>query len=79
MHFDESSYEVDEDAGFVSICVDSGVTNGFETTLTVTLSASDGKASEFKLSSSSLSDMYIHWLFRHGQFYISPRIILGDM
>ena len=38
--------DVDEESGSASICVESGVTEGFETALTVSLMANDGKASE---------------------------------
>ena len=37
-------YSVREDVGAVSVCVDSGVTESFQTDLTVTLSATDGTA-----------------------------------
>ena len=40
-------YNVTEDAGAVSVCVDSGVTEGFQTDLTVSLSATDGTACEY--------------------------------
>ena len=49
MSFEQSAYEIDEDGGSVMVCVDSGVTGGFQTALTVSLSASDGKASKFVL------------------------------
>ena len=39
-------YIVNEDAGAVSVCVDSGVTEGFQADLTVSLSAADGTACE---------------------------------
>ena len=35
---------VSEEAGSIDICVESGVMDGFETALTVSLSAMDGKA-----------------------------------
>ena len=38
-----------EETGSVSICVDSGVTGGFQAELVVTLVAMDGKASEYWL------------------------------
>jgi hypothetical protein len=38
-------YAVNENEGAVSVCVDSGVTEGFQTDLTVSLSATDGTAS----------------------------------
>ena len=41
------AYDVGEEAGSVSICVDSGVTGGFQAELVVALSATDGKASEY--------------------------------
>ena len=40
------SYEVNEDAGSVGVCVDSGVTEGFEADLIVSLSATNGTACE---------------------------------
>ena len=40
-------YNMNEDAGAVSVCVDSGVTEGFQTDLTVSLSATDGTACEY--------------------------------
>ena len=42
-----NEYNVSEDAGAVSICIDSGVTGGFQTDLTVTLIANDGAASKY--------------------------------
>ena len=39
-----NEYNVSEDAGAVSICIDSGVTEGFQTNLTVSLTANDGTA-----------------------------------
>ena len=48
MYFAIESYEVNEESGSVSICVESGVTQGFQAVLTVTLSAIDGKASELQ-------------------------------
>ena len=39
-------YSVNEDAGAVSVCVDSGVTEGFQADLTVSLSATGGRACE---------------------------------
>ena len=39
-------YNVNEGDGAVSVCVDSGVTEGFEADLTVSLSATDGIACE---------------------------------
>ena len=39
-------YTIREDSGSVSVCVESGVTGGFETTLTVSLTAQDGTASK---------------------------------
>ena len=38
--------DVDEESGSAGICVESGVTEGFETALTISLMANDGKASE---------------------------------
>ena len=48
MYFAIESYEVNEEAGSVSICVESGVTGAFQAELTVTFSAIDGKASELQ-------------------------------
>ena len=42
--------DVNEEGGYASICVESGVTDGFETALTVSLMANDGKASELHQS-----------------------------
>ena len=39
-------YGIGEDSGSVSVCVESGVSGGFETALTVGLTAQDGTASE---------------------------------
>ena len=44
--FEQDMYDVDENGGSVMVCIDSGVTGGFQTVLTVSLSAADGKASE---------------------------------
>ena len=44
--FVASVYSINEEAGDVDICVDSGVTAGFETDLVVGFMATDGKASE---------------------------------
>ena len=44
--FVASVYSINEEAGDVDICVDSGVTEGFETDLVVGFMATDGKASE---------------------------------
>ena len=48
------SYEVNEDAGSAGVCVDSGVTEGFEADLTVSLSAIDGTACEWYNSCSTV-------------------------
>ena len=47
VQFEVLTYTVDEEDGDVEICVDSGVTDGFETDLIVVLMAIDGKASEY--------------------------------
>ena len=39
-----NEYNINETAGAVSICIDSGVTEGFQTDLTVSLTANDGTA-----------------------------------
>ena len=41
-------YAVIENEGAVGVCVDSGVTEGFEADLTVSLSATDGTACEYE-------------------------------
>ena len=46
MAFVEDMYDVDENGGSVMVCIDSGVTGGFQAVLTVSLSAADGKASK---------------------------------
>ena len=45
-----NEYNVNETAGAVSICIDSGVTGGFQTDLIVTLIANDGTASKNNLT-----------------------------
>ena len=42
--FVQHEYPVEEKAGSVTVCVDSGVTGGFEMALTVSLTAQDGTA-----------------------------------
>ena len=42
--------DVNEESGSADICVESGVTEGFETALTISLMANDGKASELHQS-----------------------------
>ena len=44
--FEQDVYVVFEVTGVVEVCVDSGVTEGFQTNLTVTINASNGSASE---------------------------------
>ena len=46
MAFVQDMYYVDENDGSVTVCIDSDVTGGFQTVLTVSLTAADGKASE---------------------------------
>ena len=46
VEFEAATYTVSEENWSVDICVDSGVTGGFETDLVVSLVAMDGKASE---------------------------------
>ena len=41
-------YTIREDSGSLSVCVESGVTGGFETALTVSLTAQDGTACELE-------------------------------
>ena len=64
MYFAIESYQVNEEAGSVSICVESGVTGAFQAVLTVTLSALDGKASELQYYVYVLCFAYLHphWL-----------------
>ena len=42
--------DVNEESGSADICVESGVTEGFETALTISLMENDGKASELHQS-----------------------------
>ena len=44
--FLEDEYVIEEESGSVSICMESGVISGFETALTVSLTAQDGTACE---------------------------------
>ena len=44
--FDEDHYSVGEETGAVNVCIDSGVTQGFQADLTVYLSVFDGTASK---------------------------------
>ena len=44
--FVSEDYRIGEESGSVSICVESGVSGGFETALTVGLAAQNGTASE---------------------------------
>ena len=53
-------YTVIENEGAVSVCVDSGVTEGFEANLTVSLSATDGTACE-----TFLLHFYCLYFFSH--------------
>ena len=49
VRFQRFSYTVSEENGTVSVYVESGVTGGFETALTVSLTAEDGTACELLL------------------------------
>ena len=44
--FVEARYSVDEDSGEVEVCVDSGVSEGFQTELAISITGSSGNASE---------------------------------
>ena len=46
VEFVMTEYSINEEAGSIGICVNSGVTQGFETDLVVGFMATDGKASE---------------------------------
>ena len=46
MAFEETMYFAHEVTEVVEVCVDSGVTGGFQTNLTVVIAANDGRASE---------------------------------
>lgn len=46
VRFVMEEYSVDEESGSVSVCVESGVMGGFETALTVNLTAQEGTACE---------------------------------
>ena len=47
--FVEELYTINEDDGGVEVCVDSGVSEGFQTSLSVFIAASSGTASELIL------------------------------
>ena len=57
------AYDVGEEAGSVSICVDSGVTEGFQAELVVALVAIDGKASEYWYCDFSTKALIVSELF----------------
>ena len=44
--FVEARYSVNEDSGEVEVCVDSGVSEGFQADLVISITASSGSASE---------------------------------
>ena len=46
VRFVTDEYRIGEESGSVSVCVESGVTGGFQTALTVGLAAQDGTASK---------------------------------
>ena len=50
VHFMMGSHTVNEETGEVIVCIGSGITGGFQTGLTVELSAEDGKASQCKIN-----------------------------
>ena len=50
VRFVTDEYRIGEDSGSVSVCVESGVSGGFETALTVGLAAQDGTASAIAFS-----------------------------
>ena len=65
--------DVNEESGSADICVESGVIEGFETALTISLMANDGKASE----------LHQHCIFATIRLidytcilYISPQVLL---
>ena len=47
VRFAVDSYTFNEEAGDVMVCIDSGVTGGFQTDLVVSVTATDGKAGEY--------------------------------
>ena len=57
-----NEYNVSEDAETVSVCIDSGVTEGFQTDLTVTIFASDGAACKY-FDSDILNTMFFDLLY----------------
>ena len=56
--------DVNEDSGSASICMESGVTEGFEAALTVSLIAHDGKASELYHSYPASYNSIKHYLLQ---------------
>ena len=50
-----------EENGTVSVCVNSGVTGGFETALTVSLTAEDGTACEFLLQTIGIHTLIFYY------------------
>ena len=51
VRFVSDELRTQEESGSVSVCLESGVMGGFETTLTVSLSAQDGTACEIPYNS----------------------------
>lgn len=50
VRFVTDDYMIGEESGSLSVCVESGVMGGFETALTVSLTAQDGTAGETRAS-----------------------------
>ena len=59
--FVRTEYNISEDSGFINLCVDSGVTEGFQVALTATLSAESDTAC--KLSTTLI--VFMLYLFSH--------------
>ena len=58
-------YVVGEEAGSVSVCIDSGVMDGFQAELVVDIIAMDGKASEYSaVHTLGIINVHVHWLYR---------------
>ena len=71
---DEQS--IGEEAGSVSVCIDSGVTQGFQTDLTVELAAADGKACKCIYTKQIFPSFF--WCVLHDEYY-SPLAVTEDI
>ena len=67
--FEQEIYRVMEEAGSIDICVDSGVTDGFQADLIVDLVANDSKASEYN----SQMALKIYFILRYSLYSCTRR------